>query len=221
MKPFFIFLISQTILFPLIIGLVRYRTVRVNYHWFFWTIVLGFITEIVSYVLIRHFHAHNAIPTNIFVLSEWALIALQFRAWGLFKKQQGRFLILLCIPILVWLVENVWFSQIDDFSPYFRVLYAFLIVLMAITEINFKITHDNKSLFRNPGFMICLGLILFFVYQMLYEWCYQVSVIGGSTSFTRTISFLFAYINAFTNIIFGLAFLLIPAHKHYSFQKSA
>jgi hypothetical protein len=207
-------------LFPLITGLLRFKTVKIEYQPFFWLLALGFVTEVISFIFIEVYHGFkgsNAIPTNIFVLVEWLFLSYQFYVWGFLKKRKKFFYFLIGLPVLVWLTENLVFGKITVFSPYFRILYAFLVTLMAITEINFKITHD-MNLFRSPKFIICIGLILFFVYQILYEWAYQVSLIEAPTRFTTTIISLFAYINAITNIIFGIAFLVIPVHKPFKLE---
>jgi len=217
MKPVILFVISQSILLPIIIGLIRFKTIKVEYLPFFWLLVIAFITEIISFISIKQFNS-NAIPTNIFVLSEWLLLTYQFYTWGFLRKKKKFFYALFAFPILVWIVENIIFKKITVFSPYFRILYAFFLTLMSITEINYKITHDNKNLFRSPRFLICIGLILFFVYQILYEWAFQVSIIKSPTNFTIIINSLFSYMDALTNIIFGIAFLVTPVHKEYKLE---
>ena len=87
---------------------------------------------------------------------------------------------MLIVPTLIWFVENLIFGKIMVFSPYFRMLYAFLLVLLSITEINYKITHENKQLYRSPKFILSIGLILFFVYQILYEWALSVEPDRGT-----------------------------------------
>jgi|SRR5882724_6498667 len=214
MPPILTFVISQSILIPIIIGLIRFKTIKIEYLPFFLLLIIGVITEGISFLLIER-NVSNAIPTNIFVLVEWLLLTYQFYIWGFLKKKKRLFYALCLFPIVVWIVENIFFGKITVFSPYFRILYAFFITLMSITEINFKITHDNKNLFRNPKFIICIGLILFFVYQILYEWAYQIGMIEEPTKLTDTIISLFAYISALANIIFGIAFLVIPTRKEF------
>jgi hypothetical protein len=214
MNPNIVFVISQSILFPLIIGLIRLKAVKKNYLPFFCNLSLGCLVEIISYNLIKMHHISNAIPTNIFVLAEWILLFYQFHQWGFLKKQKKNLSLLLGIPVLLWIIENLIFWKIVEFSPYFRVSYSFLLVLMSISKINFMITYDHKNLFRNPVFIICIGFIVYFIYQIVYEWAYQLSRIE-STYFTETISYLFGYMNALVNIIFGVAFLLIPVQRKY------
>ncbi|HTS43889.1 MAG TPA: hypothetical protein VMH01_05795 [Puia sp.] len=217
MKPDILFLLSQSIWFPVVVGLLRFKLLKTEYLLFFLLLVAGLITEIISFITIRVYHS-NAVATNIFVLTEWLLLAYQFNQWGLLASRKRLFYLLLIIPVLIWIVENLFLGKITAFSPYFRILYAFLLTLMSITEINFMIAYDNKTLRRNPKFIICIGLILFFVYQILYEWAYQVSLIQEPTHFTTLISSLFAYINALTNIIFGIAFLVIPGRTRFKLE---
>jgi len=217
MEPIITFVISQSILFPIIIGLIRFKTIKVEHLPFFLLLIAGVITEVASFFLIEK-NTSNAIPTNIFELIEWLLLSYQFYIWGFLKKKKRLFFLLFVFPVLVWLVENIIFKKITVFSPYFRILDAFLITLMSITEINFKITHDNKNLFRSAKFIICIGLILFFVYQILYEWAYQISIIGEATRLTSTISSLFSYISALANIIFGIAFLVMQSHREFKLE---
>jgi hypothetical protein len=219
MKPVILFAITQSIWIPILIGLFRFKTIKEQLQPFFWTLVAGLFTEIVSFIIIsQKSYASNAIPSNIFVIIEWLLLTYQFHIWGFLKKRKRLFYILLVIPTLIWIVENLVFGRIVIFSPYFRILYSFLLTLMSITEINFKITHDNKNLFRNPKFLICIGFILFFVYQILYEWSYQVSLVQEPSRFTSTIISLFTYMDAVTNIIFGIAFLVTPRHKEFKLE---
>lgn len=210
------FVISQSILLPIIIGLFRFKTIKKSYFPFLLDLIMGFFTELSSFILIKKYHTSNAIPTNLFVLIEWILLVYQFKQWGSLK-QKNAFYLLLGIPVLIWLVENIVFRKIVEFSPYFRILYSFLLVLMSITEVNFKIIHDNKNLLKNPRFIIYIGFIIFFIYQIVYEWAYQLSLVEP-TYFTKAVSSMFGYINALTNIIFSIAFLLIPVQRKFELK---
>ncbi len=91
MNPNIVFVISQSILFPLIIGLMRFKTIKKNYLPFFCNLALGSLVEIISYNLIKKHHISNAIPTNIFVLAEWLLLFYQFHQWGFLKNKKKSF----------------------------------------------------------------------------------------------------------------------------------
>jgi hypothetical protein len=214
MKPAFAFLISQTVLIPLFIGLFRFDRLRQAYLPLLWMLFLGFLTEAVSFVLIRKFHRSNAIPCNLDVLAEGLLLLWQFRRWGMMKKKKRLLYGLAGALICFWLVENAALKQIVFFSPYYRFFYSFLVVLWSVNEINYMITHESRNLFRNPKFLICTGFVIYYVYKIVYEWAYQVSLYG-QTGFTAGIEFFFAYINALVNLLFAVAFLLIPARERF------
>ncbi|MBS1663922.1 MAG: hypothetical protein JST68_22945 [Bacteroidetes bacterium] len=213
----FLFLVSETILLPFITGLVRLRRIGKGYQPFYILIAVSVIVEVINVYLIKVKHHSNAIPSNIHALLECLLILWQFHVWGWLRSRRSVFWGVTALFFLGWVVENLVLGRIVDFSPYFRFLYAFLVVLLSVNKINFMITHDNRSLLRNPEFLICIAFIIFFIYKIIYEWAYQTSIFGQS-SITSTIIMLFGYINALTNIIFAIAFLLIPAPRKFSLR---
>ena len=216
MDVFYTYFLSQLILFPVIAGFFRYRLVQRECSPFFWLLVLGLLCEEASFIFIENSHIKtNALPTNIYILCEWILLAIQFHQWGFLKKKRKWFIALVIATVMVWVTENLILHQINFFRPYFPFLYSFLVVILSVREINFMITHENRMLFRNPKFLICIGLIIYFIYKIIFEWAYQMSLLNAS-EFTQTIIFLFAYINAGTNIIFGIALLCIPGRKKFS-----
>jgi hypothetical protein len=216
MKYFFIFLISQSILLPIIAGLVRLRRIDKSYQPFLLLLVIGFLVEIISLISIR-LTKENTIPVNIYTLVEWTLLAWQFHVWGFLRQKKKTFYALLGLGALIWIVVNIVFGKIHEFSPYFRFFYYFVIVLLSVNEINFMITHYNRNLFRNPRFLICIGLIIYFVYMIVYYWAFEISKLGKS-EISISIMVLVAYVNVLANIIYAIAFLLIPAPQKFTFK---
>jgi hypothetical protein len=214
-----IFLFSQSILLPIIVGLIRLRRIDKVYQPFFLLLIIGFFNEVVSFILIKEFHRSNAIPTNLYTAVEACLIFTQFHVWGWPRHRNRIFYSLLVLTVLGWATENLVFWKITEFSPYFRIFYAFFIVLLSVNKINYMITHDDRNLFRNPKFLISIGFIIFFIYMIIYRWAYQVSITSKSDQqITDIIVYLMAYVNALTNGIFAIAFLLIPARVKFKLE---
>jgi hypothetical protein len=184
------------------------------YQPFFLLTLCAVLNEHVSYLLIKKVHS-NAVPTNIESLLEWLLIAWQFHVWGLLLARRNLFVILTVAISLIWVMEDLVFGQITGFPPYFSVLYSFLVVLFSVNKINFMITHDNRKLYGNPIFLICIGFIIYYIYGIVYEWAYQTSL-QGATQITTNITMLFSYVNALTNGIFAIAFLRIPRPQKFT-----
>ena len=214
MKSLLIWLVSISIVFPLIAGLIRFRRIGKSYQPFFILVAVGVLTELINGYVAYIKHSSNAVISNTYVLVEWVLILWQFRVWGFLHARNNVYYAVLTITCSIWITENLVFRHIGEFSPYFRFLYSFFIVLLSVNKINFMITHDNRNLLRHPEFLICIGFIIFFIYKIIYEWAYQTSLFGA-TDITTTIILLFGYINALTNIIFAIAFLRIPDPKKF------
>ena len=212
------FLLSLSILLPFIVGLMRFRKIHTSYRPFLALIALGVLTELLSRWSIRRFQS-NAVVTNVYFLLECMLILYQFYSWRFYTKPRKWYWIVPVIFAITWIVENIVFNKINDFSPFFHVSYSFVIVMLSINEINYLITHDNRQLFRNGQFLICLGFIIFFIYQILYEGSYYISRQDPNPVVTVTITSYSAYINVLTNIIYAIAILYLPAKK-FDFERT-
>jgi hypothetical protein len=216
LSALYAFLISQSIWFPFIVGLVRYRRIGETYRPFFILMAVSVFTELLTGYLIEITHVHNGISSNIFVLVEWLLISWQFYVWEQ-RPWKAAYLLLALVPLVIWIGENLVFGQIKHFSPYFRVFAGFAIVMLSVNKINFMITHDNRKLYTDPKFLICIAFIIFFIYRIILEWAYQTSL-SGVTETTNIIIMLNAYFNALTNIIFAIALLCIPRPQKFTLK---
>jgi hypothetical protein len=210
------FLVSQLVIIPLVIGLIRFNRTVVSFQPFLLLLSLAFLSETISFICISLLETSNAVPSNLYGLAESIVIIYQFFVWGTLKRKRLLFIGLLAAFAAVWITENIIFHKIETFSPYFRVTYAFVTVLLSINEINYLIVKDNKSLFRNARFLVCLGFIIIFIYQIIYE---ASLFIGSDTVLSLQIIFMFNYINAFVNLIYAIAVLCIPVKSSYYFDK--
>lgn len=217
MKLNLIFLLSLSVLVPILAGLIRFRRIGKSYQPFFIFLLAGLATEVISSCIIDNKPTSNANVVNVDALLEWILIFWQFRVWGFFRTKKYVSYVILLLPCTVWITENLILGRGNDFSPYFRFFYSFLIVLLSVNKINFMITHDNRNLLGHPDLLICIGFIIYFIYDIVYEWAYQSSLLGA-TYITSSIIFLFAYINALTNIIFAIALLRIAAPEKFTLR---
>jgi len=209
MNNYVSFLFSLVILFPAITGIVRYRSIRENYRPFVWLILVAALTELLSRLSIKLFHS-NAVVSNIYCLAECMLILYQFYRWRFNAKRRNWYWAIPALLAMIWITENLFFMRIGQFGPVFRVSYAFVIVMLSINEINYLITHENRGLLKNARFIICIGFIIFFLYQMLFEGSLYISAVQKNAVISNKIISIAIYINVLTNIIFGVAMLLIP-----------
>jgi hypothetical protein len=211
------FLVSQTVLIPLLTGLIRFNRTVASFQPFLLLLAFAFISETISFICIRVLNTGNAVPVNLYGLAESMVILYQFYVWGFLKRKRLLFWCLIGGLAGLWVTETLIISDIESFSPVFRVTYAFIVVLLSINEINFIIVRDNKNLVKNARFLVCTGFIVFFIYQIICEASYFV---GTDTSpLSMNIIFMFSYINGFVNLIYAIAVLYIPVKAEYYFNK--
>src|SRR5688500_13037200 len=112
------FLLSLSILLPFIIGLIRFRKIHTSYRPFLALIALGVLTELLSRWSIRKFQS-NAVVTNVYFLLECMLILYQFYAWRFYSNPRRWYWIVPVLFLVGWVIENIMFDKIHDFSPFF------------------------------------------------------------------------------------------------------
>jgi len=186
---------------PLSIGLFNWKKMDTAYRPFFILLALGFVNETISFVLIKTKHS-NVYPFNIFQIVECLFLLYQFKVWGFFRKQYY-FNTVVLFFIAFWIVQNIGFHQISRFSPYFRVFYAFSVDIIILNKIIY-IANENTSVFRNPKFLISTGLIIFFIYQIIFEWALIIDP-GGDGNRTGIIIRFLGYMDILTNLLYGWA----------------
>jgi len=91
------------------------------------------------------------------------------------------------------------------------VFYAFVLVLLSINQINAMMFNHEGSLLKNPRFILCLGFIIFFLYQIIYEASYYVG--SDKSEVANKIIMGFGYINFVINLLYAIAIFLITDKK--------
>lgn len=207
-------ILSYSIALPAILSLVKFKTFDVKFIPFLLFVWLGLLTEVFTTVMINSGYSNAAI-SNCYVLVEAMLILWQFKNWKLFDKAGKYYPGFVSLLGACWLAENLIFSSITRFNPYFKIVYSFSIVLMSIVLINRLIVSERKSLLQNPVFLACFAFVAFFTYKVLVEifWLYGLN---GSSNFRSNVYDILTFINLFANILYALATLWIPRKREYS-----
>lgn len=207
-------ILSFAIGIPSIIGLVRFTKIDRAYYPFLYAIWLGFINEIISFMLIRNGKS-NAINSNIYVLFEALLLSWFFKKQGseVIKEKVYRFFIV--VLILFWGYEKFVYSSITRFSSYFNVFYSFALVILGINLINVLLVRTQRVLARNPLFIISMCLVLFYTCSILIEifWIYGLN---ASRDFRVEVYRILTYVNLLVNLLYILAVLWMPRRQEFT-----
>lgn len=206
------FLLGQSVMIPVIMIIILIKRLDKTYYPFYMMILLGFFAELASIVLIHSFKISNAPVIKIYSLLECCLILYQLYLWKSSTKSNLFFIVLTAICVVFWIVETLVFSNLNTFSPYFRVFYAFIVILISINQINAMMFYHQGPLFRNPRFIICLGFTIFFLYQILYEASFFID--SSKSSVANKIIIGFGYINFIINLWYAVAIFYIDGRKN-------
>jgi len=206
------FLLSLSVLFPFLTGLLRWRIISRRYYPLFILFSLALLVELVTRYAVTSKNSGWIPVNNLYVLIESILIPLQFIVWGYMYKKLNAFYLITGILVLGWVTEHLILGDITRLHPYFRMFYSLMIVLLSINTINYLVIQEERNLVMHPIFIICTGFIIFFTYQLVYESIYNI-VSDLKSIDTSKLNTAFSIINAVCNILYGIAFLLVPARN--------
>lgn len=209
-------ILSFSIFIAGIIGIFRFTQITDIYRPFIYLIWVGCITELLSTYFAYVYHNNIAIGT-IYRLCESLLLLWFFSKLGIFKKRSKRLYALFIIFVAIWLADNFFSSHFNvKVTFYFDIVYALTVVILSITAVN-NLLFTEKELLKNPTFLICIGLIIFFTYQVMQRmfWLYGLR---ESANFRRSVQTIMMLINCLTNLIFALAVLWMRKRKPFTMQ---
>jgi len=199
------FFFSLSILIPFITGVVRFRNISNAYYPLVYLLTIGTITEITSYII-----KNNAPVANTYVLIEFIIFCLLFhKQKQILKRKKWLWLMIFSFSAL-WFIECIVFAKIMSFDLYYRIVYPFALVLLAVNQLNYLIINERNSIIFNPMFILCCAMIIYFSYKCLIEIFYRYapdSTIGNS------IFSIHVYINVLFNILLTLVVLCIPKKR--------
>lgn len=207
-------LFSFSVSIAAVIGWVRFKNIHPTYYPFLLFIWIGFINEIISFLVIQNGHSNN-LNNNLFCLLQAVLLTFQFKQWRLFEPSNLFYYIISISFCLLWLLESFVFGSAHRFNSYFMIIHSFVIVLMSISTNNKIMVHESRNILKNSVFIICSSFIIYFTYAVLVEafWLYGIY---SSTEFQKLIIRILTYINLFTNLLYALAILWMPRKKIFT-----
>jgi hypothetical protein len=203
---------SYTIGIAAIIGLVRFKKILKSYRLFVVFACLALFSELISTVVIEVRH-NNAIVANIYVLLEPLILLGLFYQWRAFNRTM--FTVLVTALIGIWVCENLVFGKITHINSFYRLVYALVLVVVSIDQINVTMMHERKNLLRNSKFIICCLFTLYFAFRATCEVFYFVPM-KLSTEFDQALFLIIIFVNLFVNLGYALAALWIPTKNKFT-----
>jgi len=207
-----LFLFSMTVAFPALVGLSRMHKIERSYYPFLIYIFVSVLNELlVWFVLPPDSRDARTLDWQLFNLFEAVVLVTQFYYWRVFSRFKSSYTVLIAVLVCGWILENLIFSNIYQFNPVYPIAKPFILVLLSVQTINHIIVNQNRSpLSRNAMFIICVALVIYFIYN-IFVYTLQAKGISKTNKVLMGKVFeIMVYINAFTNILFGIAACFIP-----------
>jgi hypothetical protein len=206
---------TSSILIGSILAILKFGEIRSIYYPFIYLLWIGSINEIISYILMVHGH-YNIINGIIYDLTESILLLWFLKNLGVFFKRRYLFYLFITVFVLVWIIESFFKNRFSNFNSYFNITYSFSIVILTINALNI-ILFKERQIIKNPAFLICIGIIIFFTYKIMVE-VFWLSGLEENGSFSTNVYYILTFINLICNLIYALAVLWMRKKQAFTLQ---
>jgi hypothetical protein len=212
------FIFSLSIGFAVIIGIVRFRRIDSAYYPLIYNAVIALGVEILNKILTEKGYTDAFVfVLNVFSYIDFFLFLWLFHNWGLFNRKKSAFITIAGIFFLIWLSEGIFKTGFIKLNLYFFMLYAFALIFFSVNTFNKAVVNERSSIFRNPKFWICLGIIIFYSF-------FIVTVTTGISMFKNNVSVQFrrdlqaisVFSNLLVNLLYAVAIIWIPRKKNFT-----
>jgi hypothetical protein len=177
-----------------------------DYYPFVFFIWLGFLNEILSLLMIYHYHS-NTVNSNVYVLLEYMIILFQFYKWN--ENGIKRYYLLAAIGLSVWITDNFIINAISENNSIFRVFYSFIIIFFSIDKVNKLLVFEYSNLLKNPMFIICTSFIFYYGFKAFVE-SFNMVHLGLEPNILKNLWIILYFVNGTANLFFAIAVLCIP-----------
>lgn len=211
------FVLSLSIVFAVLIGIVRFRKVDQSYYPFLYRIFIVLVVEILARIMLT-----NGAPgkfsavLNIFSIIDFCLFTWLFHNWQLFNRNRSIFLAILGAGIVAWGLITFVVNNIYTPNFYWRILYSFVLIAFSVNTFNKAVVTDRGNIFRNPKFWICLGVIIFFTFFILVCVVNLSLFRQISKSFRGNLQEINVYSNILANLLYAFAIIWIPRKQNFT-----
>lgn len=211
------FCLSLSIIPAVIIGIVRYRRINTSYYPFIYNVFLVLIIEIVGQILMQQGNGKMFTTLlNIFSILDFCLFTWLFHNWGLFNRRKDVFVAILSLFAIIWVVITLVFNKIYIPNFYFRLFYSFVLIFFSVNTFNKVVVHERGKISRNPKFLICLGIIIFYTFFVIVC-ATNLTVLRQSVTrlFRASMQEINVYSNLLVNILYAVAIVWIPRKQNF------
>ena len=191
---------------PLVAAVIRFRKISKQYYLLILLVVCGFINEMLNFFVFKN----TAPSSNVYSLAEFLIYAFQFRKWNDILTTNSYFYLLISSAIVFWTVDVLVLDKLNNYNSFFMIGYPFVLILMAVNQLNFLIVNERRNILKSTIFIFCIAIITFYCYKDLAEIFYHYA----ETSTTKRMIFsIQTYMNVLFNILITIAIVCLPKKR--------
>jgi hypothetical protein len=226
MDTTFLFGLIITLISPMLafaVGMVRLKKIEESYYPFIAIMGTASITEFIRITQLFNYYLNLGLPLgisievyNIYVLAIGILYPLLFYKWGLLRRPSYILPLIIGALVLIWVIDHFVYNgyQLPKPTKFYRMTYSLLLCLFAIHHINKLIIREKNRLLRNSSFLICIGLLFFFIPYIIIEGIFLFNP-KTSGDFYASVFEIRSRYNPVIYLIFTVAILWIPRKKPF------
>jgi len=196
-----------------ITGLVRHKRIDESYQPFIVICWVSLLAETISLIFIYRFR-NNAVPYNIYAITEAVLYVWLFKSWGEFENKPKTLISLVIFLGLVWVTDNFILNSFFSINPLFWIVYSFTLIFLSINQLNRILVTGRTSLLRDSRFLICMCIIIFYSYTATIE-VFYILKLNFSDFFYNRVYLVLEIVNFIVNLIFAAAVVWIPRRQKF------
>ena len=204
----------MSIIFSVIIGIVRWRVIDLAYYPFIYNIIIVLLVEIINGM-----HTYSVATVellNIYSIIDFCLFAWLFHNWGLFNYKRKWLLIIISTAGAVWVYITFFVTGFSYINNPFLLLYSAALIFFSVTTFNKIVVQERVNIFTNAKFWICIGIIIFYSFFIVTR-ATDLSaglLLNISKPFLQRLQKINNYSNVLVNLLFAVAVIWIPRKKN-------
>jgi len=202
MLNIYYFALSITLL-SAIIALFRFISVEKRFHPFLIYLMISGLIEFIYMVVNSHLEKQSSVlGYNIYVLMEGMVLVWMFDTWKVMGQRKYIPNLLYGMFFIVWCGDWYYTGDLHQVLIFYRIVYSFILVLLAINAMNLMIVHSKSNLLTSSRFLISSGVLILYTNKIVLESFYLL--------LTENSFLILRYVTLFVKIVLFLALLWIP-----------
>ncbi|MDB5229620.1 MAG: hypothetical protein JWN76_425 [Chitinophagaceae bacterium] len=206
-------IVGYTNLIAAFIGLKRFRVIHYAYRPFLYLVWAGVLFDSLSYISNAN-SGSNTVVMNVYTLVESLFVIWLFKTWDVTHARKKFYRHLAVVTLILWCTDNLLLYNINHFNALFRICYSFIIIYLALHEINGLLLENRIREWQNARLLVCCAFLLYFTYKALFELFYLDDHILDDRH-KIYLFYIMICINALTNLIYAAAMLCIPKKQKF------